>query len=260
MKKKILALCLVIVLAVTAVTGVTLAYFTDTTEVVKNTFTMGKVKIALDEAKVNENGVATAERVKKNDYTDAMVPGHVFPKDPTIHVEAGSEKSYIFLDVTINKFNSLAWVMAANEGVATQFTTDGKFSSTAFLASLVANKELRIAVIDKWIDGIEHEKWTIANIFVNGDELTVRLAYNTIVDAKADQVNIVFMDSFQMPETVTQEMIESGKTDGGMQNNFNTDAVDFKMNFVAHAIQADKLDTVKDAYVAMFDPDTNMLP
>lgn len=46
MKKKILALCLVVVLAVTAVTGATLAYFTDD-DSQKNTFTTGNVAIDL---------------------------------------------------------------------------------------------------------------------------------------------------------------------------------------------------------------------
>ena len=46
MKKKILALCLVVVLAVTAVTSATLAYFSDT-DAQKNTFTTGNVAIDL---------------------------------------------------------------------------------------------------------------------------------------------------------------------------------------------------------------------
>ena len=48
MKKKILALCLVVVLAVTAVTGATLAYFTDT-DTDTNVMTMGNVQIRQDE-------------------------------------------------------------------------------------------------------------------------------------------------------------------------------------------------------------------
>ena len=48
MKKKILALCLVVVLAITAITGATLAYFTDT-DVQENVFTVGNVKIDLFE-------------------------------------------------------------------------------------------------------------------------------------------------------------------------------------------------------------------
>ena len=55
MKKKILALCLVVVLAVTAVTGATLAYFTDT-EKASNIMTVGNVDINLEEYKMNEDG------------------------------------------------------------------------------------------------------------------------------------------------------------------------------------------------------------
>ena len=48
MKKKILALCLVVVLAVTAVTGATLAYFTDTDKA-DNVFVIGNIDIDLEE-------------------------------------------------------------------------------------------------------------------------------------------------------------------------------------------------------------------
>ena len=57
MKKKLLALVLVVALAATAVIGGTLAYFTDTDEAV-NTFTVGGVKIELIEQQVNEDGDA----------------------------------------------------------------------------------------------------------------------------------------------------------------------------------------------------------
>ena len=55
MKKKILVLCLVVALAVTAVVGGTLAYFTDK-DAATNTFTAGGVKIDLIEQERNGNG------------------------------------------------------------------------------------------------------------------------------------------------------------------------------------------------------------
>lgn len=57
MKKKIVALCLVIALAATAVIGGTLAYFTDTDNA-ENTFTVGSVKIELIEQQRNADGTA----------------------------------------------------------------------------------------------------------------------------------------------------------------------------------------------------------
>lgn len=54
MKKKIIALCLVIALAATAIVGGTLAYFTDTDNAT-NTFTVGGVSIVLNEQE-RQNG------------------------------------------------------------------------------------------------------------------------------------------------------------------------------------------------------------
>ena len=53
MKKKLTAICLCVALVAIAVVGASLAYFTDTTEDVQNTFTMGGVKIDLTEPEWN---------------------------------------------------------------------------------------------------------------------------------------------------------------------------------------------------------------
>lgn len=100
MKKKTKALMLVLcaVLLVTASVLGTMAYLTSTDKVV-NTFTVGKVAITLDEAKVDPDGTAVtpAERVKGNAYH--LLPGHTYTKDPTVHVQANSEDSFIFVKV-----------------------------------------------------------------------------------------------------------------------------------------------------------------
>ena len=56
MKKKIIALCLIVALAATAVIGGTLAYFTDT-EAAKNVMTMGNVDIEQIEQERSSDGV-----------------------------------------------------------------------------------------------------------------------------------------------------------------------------------------------------------
>ena len=91
-------LVLCAVLLVTASVLGTMAYLTSTDKVV-NTFTVGKVAITLDEAKVNPDGTAVtpAERVKQNAYH--LLPGHGYTKDPTVHVQANSEDSFIFVKV-----------------------------------------------------------------------------------------------------------------------------------------------------------------
>ncbi len=121
----LLALCMAALIAV-SVLG-TMAYLTSTDEVT-NTFTVGQVKITLDEAKVNDAGVAVtpAERVKANSYK--LMPGHSYTKDPTVHVTDGSENCYIFVKVE----NGISAFEAANEEgtggyktIATQITTNG---------------------------------------------------------------------------------------------------------------------------------------
>ncbi|MCI6821569.1 MAG: SipW-dependent-type signal peptide-containing protein [Clostridiales bacterium] len=96
-KKVFLTVLCAAALVVASVLG-TMAFLTSKDKV-NNTFTVGKVAITLDEAKVTDMGapVAGADRVKANTYK--LIPGHNYTKDPTIHVAAGSEDSWIFIKV-----------------------------------------------------------------------------------------------------------------------------------------------------------------
>ena len=97
--KRTLALVLCMVLLVAGSVLGTLAYLTSTTGVVENTFTVGKVEITLDEAKVNADGTAVegADRVTENKYH--LIPGHSYIKDPTVHVDDESENCWLFVKV-----------------------------------------------------------------------------------------------------------------------------------------------------------------
>lgn len=106
-KTALVVVCAILLVAA-SIMG-TLAYLTDTTDEVKNTFSVGKVTITLDEAKINTNGepldedgkvvddANLAERVTENTYV--MIPGHEYTKDPTIHVAADSEDCYLFVTI-----------------------------------------------------------------------------------------------------------------------------------------------------------------
>ena len=86
------------VLLVCVSVGATLAFLTDDTAVVTNTFSVGNVKITLDEAPVDLYGVVVeGERRTENDYK--LIPGHEYTKDPTIHIIAGSENCFVFVRV-----------------------------------------------------------------------------------------------------------------------------------------------------------------
>ena len=105
-RKLLTMVCCAVALVVISV-GATLAYLTDT-ESVTNTFTVGEVKITLDEAKTNTDGepmkgetvvenLADADRVNANSYR--LLPGESYTKDPTVHVDAVSEDSWIFVKI-----------------------------------------------------------------------------------------------------------------------------------------------------------------
>ncbi len=106
-KKKALLLSFCAVLLVVASVLGTMAFLTSQDQVL-NTFTVGNVKINLDEADVTPDGVTvpTASRVHENDYK--LMPGHTYTKDPTVTVLAGSEESFIKMEVTVNK-HELLW-------------------------------------------------------------------------------------------------------------------------------------------------------
>ncbi len=94
--KALLATLCAVVLVLGSVFA-TMAYLTSTDEVT-NTFTVGNVKITLDEAKTKADGtVDGTDRVKANTYK--LMPGHSYVKDPTVHVDAASEDCWLFVKV-----------------------------------------------------------------------------------------------------------------------------------------------------------------
>ena len=111
-KALLLALCAV-ALVVTTVFS-TMAYLTSN-DSVTNTFTVGKVAITLDEADVTNN---TSSRVKTNAYH--LLPGNTYTKDPTVHVAANSEDSWIFVKV-VNGIDAIE----ADEPIAAQIEANG---------------------------------------------------------------------------------------------------------------------------------------
>lgn len=87
------------IVLVVATVFTTLAYLTSSAAVA-NTFSVGDVAISMYETKVDETG-KTLESGQKtssgNHYL--LVPGNTYIKDPTIYVNALSQKSYLFIKV-----------------------------------------------------------------------------------------------------------------------------------------------------------------
>lgn len=174
MKKKTIALALALVMVFGATMGGTFAYLTSQTDVVTNTFTVGKVAITLDEAKVDEYGVKDgATRVKGNEYK--LIPGHTYTKDPTVTVKAGSEDSYVRMIVTINCADALTSIFGAD-----------------FLPQ-------------DFVEGWNAETWvSTGNTISNGNNLIYEFWYKDIVkaDADADKALEALFTTFTMPGDV----------------------------------------------------------
>lgn len=82
MKKKVLSIVAVVLVLCCAIGG-TLAWLTDKTASVTNTFTVGDINIELTETTTNYK----------------MVPGNTISKDPKVTVKANSEACWLFVKV-----------------------------------------------------------------------------------------------------------------------------------------------------------------
>ena len=126
--KPLLTLCCALLLVAAGVFG-TLAYLTGT-DTVNNTFTVGNVKITLDEAKVTTDGtpVEGADRVKANEYH--LLPGHTYTKDPTVTVKASADQptgilSAMLVDLAPDGGMQAVMLEQYGEGVATETVEPG---------------------------------------------------------------------------------------------------------------------------------------
>lgn len=90
MKKKIVALCLCVALAVVAIGGATLAYFTDT-KTATNTFTVGNVKIDLLESQYHRVNAGRGNAVGQ---TEPLTGGYLWAADVDMQGNPGNTPNY----------------------------------------------------------------------------------------------------------------------------------------------------------------------
>ena len=222
-KSKALLLTLCAVLLIAASVLGTMAYLTSSAEV-KNTFTIGKVEIKLDETDVTN---PTGPRVTANSYK--LMSGTTYTKDPTVTVKAGSEESYVRMKVTFNNAKAIIALCTDPE-----FAEDGPTGvENAYpLIRMVNFVEANAA---KW-DGIipdnmvdTEEMLANAKYFVydkTTDTLTYYFYYNeTVAAPDGDVVLPVLFDEVTLPGWVTNDQLAT------LEN--------FQITVVAEAIQAD---------------------
>ena len=92
MKKKLMTVLALVLVIAMSVAG-TIAFLTDTTDPVTNTFTVGKVDITLTETfntDKNDDGTNDAWQAQ-------LIPGTTYTKDPVVTVTADSEDCWLFV-------------------------------------------------------------------------------------------------------------------------------------------------------------------
>lgn len=155
MKKKITAIFLCVALVAIAIVGASLAYFTDTKDAT-NTFSMGDVKIKLDETDVTN---PTGPRVTGNDYTNVR-PGVAVTKDPIVY-NTGSNDAYIRAKVEVKGWKDTCKL------------------ATGYMDGMEMKNTLAL-LIDKLGDN-----WEIKEVEANGNDITFVLKYTEKLAVKA---------------------------------------------------------------------------
>ncbi len=213
-KKALLFTFCAVLLVVASVLG-TMAYLTSS-DTVTNTFTVGKVKIKLDEAKVDENGHAMEpeERVQANKYH--LLPGHEYDKDPTVTVSKDSESSYVRMIATITY----------NESADSVFETVDSPKSVA-----------------QWLD-IDSNSWKI-----NGEPETTKKDGQITRSYEFRYKQVVGKVTKENGEEL-EPLFTQIKVPGEITNSDLEKLADLKIDVVAHAIQADGFETENAAWEA----------
>lgn len=210
--KKIVALFLAAVMLVCTTVAATVAYLTSVTEVVENTFTVGNVKITLDEAKVNEKGLkdnSTSTRVTDNSYH--VYPGMTYDKDPQVHVKPESEEAYIRMLVTVDSVNDLkaAFPATDKDGKATEYAT--WYNGEIFLLQYL-------------VEGWNKDVWEFEG-YNNG---TYEFRYFETVETLGETT-----------DTDLAPLFTKVKIPAGLDNEHLAHLDDVKINIIAHAMQAE---------------------
>lgn len=204
-KKSLLTMVMALTLVGAVGIGATLAYLSSTTEVMTNTFSVGKVKVAQDEAVWNDaTDTATDERTSTgNSYTDIQ-PGDTLAKDPTATVLANSSDCYVFMqlsgadELVANKFSfagfdSSKWVKVADEDGDANTALDGVYRYTSVVSKSDADQKLP-ALFTSVTYSIEAEELAqnvslsdvvIKTCAVQADYLTTDTALTTAVEELA---------------------------------------------------------------------------
>ncbi len=218
MKRVLPVLALVLVVAVASVGG-TIAWLTDKTGEVKNTFTVGNIDIDLYETKKPdgtdiENQDGSLGRVE--DWNAKLIPGNKYAKNPIVTVKANSEDCYLFVKFEENNNPSNYLTYTSTLTVANGWTQGNG-------TTIPANVWYR-TVFTSNID----QSWYL----LKGEELN------------ADSTNAAYVNGFV---TVKDDLLKAGSTGENVIVMPAADKVP-ELKYTAYAIQHANMTDAVDAW------------
>lgn len=265
MKKKILSVCLVAVIAVTAIAGASLAYFTDTDDAT-NVFTVGGVKIALNEQQRNDAG--TALEAFENDKVLMPIAGSAqgakdkfgLPTaenyvDKIVTVKnTGASEAFVRVFVAIPTAlqgetaakNPLHW----NTG--NKFTAAGDYDTTATKQPEHADYSTKCVFANvgtATIDGIAYDvcSFTYTDALAAGDETDYAAFVGFYLDEKVD----ARVDYIEENDEIIEKTVYYVKNADGTTTDIDFDFSNgVTIPVVAQAVQSAGFDTAAEAFAA----------
>lgn len=225
----------------------TLAYFTDS-DSATNTFTVGDIKLELDEAKVNTDGSLVyvessdgdktpVSRVTENTYH--LLPGHSYIKDPIVHVDLDSEDCYVFVTVD----NQIEAIEAETEENVYQ-TIAKQMSDNGWTCLLDGENPITVK---------NSNNKDIPVFVYNGNK-----AVNSILSKEAINKDLIVFEEFQIAgdKVVNRKgtTMESGSASGtDASGNYYIDVyANAEIIVNAYAVQADGFTSALAAWNATF--------
>lgn len=198
MKKKIVTICLVAIVAVTAIAGASLAYLTDT-KTEDNVFTVGKVEIDLLETSLhrdNDNATDAQLIESDEDYQDYlkdkganMVPGRWVMKAPYVY-NTGKNPAYVRIVATMDKavydaINIMLYTTATDVGAIDFSITDD-----------IVEKDGKVTMTFTYTEPLEPGKITYYAPFwkfqimenLDNADLTGIVNLNNVITVRADAI------------------------------------------------------------------------
>lgn len=182
MKKKTVALVLASTMLFGIATGGTIAWLTDNTEKVTNTFTVGNVEITLKESPYDKDKDQYGDPQENVRNTYPAIPGATYKKNPVVTVMGGSESCYLFVEFTYS----------ADAQIYLNYTSNLKASVWTQLDSTITNA-----------DGTKTEVW-----YKDVTKSESHQSWNLLEELDADTYGAGITLEIN-PENVTKDTIEA---------------------------------------------------